>query len=326
MRRPHQPTHAPAARHAITVIEVIAILVVIVVIVGVLLPAIPTGRHRSHPQLKDSTQVRGIQQALVVWASNNNSSYPLPSQLDPANFTIDEPASTKDTTGNILSILIMNGHISPEIAISPAEANPAIRRYDAYEYEKPNAAAHPASALWDPAFRGTPADAPTYATIAGAGIGHQSYAHTIPFGKRQALWSDTYNSTEAIFGNRGPTYAANDAAPAITPGAGKWQLTKGQHGTGSFTLLIHGGRTTWEGNIGYNDNHVNFETQPAPDQLILKVQTPRGPECAPDNLFVNETNEHEGDGTTGRVDRGMNAYLRPIADVLERARPRVWRD
>jgi competence protein ComGC len=325
MRRSQYVRRRPPARHAITLVEVLVIFVIIIVILGVLIPAIPTGRHRSHPQLKDSTQVRGITQALVVWASNNNGSYPLPSQLDRAGATIDEPDSTKDTTGNILSILIMNGNISPEIAISPAEANPAIRRYDAYEYEKPGAAAHPQNALWDPAFRGTPDDAPTYGNIAGAGIGHQSYAHAIPFGKREALWHDTYNSTEAIFGNRGPTYAGNDAAPAIAPGR-KWQPTKDQHGTGSLTLLIHGGRTTWEGNIAYNDNHVNFETQPAPDQLTLKIQTPRGTETAPDNIFVNETNEHEGDGTSGRIDRGTNAYLRPIADVLERARPRVWKD
>ena len=84
--------------------------------------------------------------------------------------------------------------------------------------------------------------------------------------------------------------------------------------------------STWEGNIAYNDNHVNFETKPTPDGITLAIKTPRGMAAAPDNLFVNETDEHKGDGTSGRIDRGTNAYLRPIAEVTEWVRPRVWRD
>ncbi len=309
------------SRRAITLIDLLVILFVLVILIGVLMPALGCTRCGSR-QLKDSTQVRGIVQALIVWSSSGNGSYPLPSQLDASNATIDGLASTKDTTGNILSVLIMTGNISPELCVSPAESNPAIRLLNNYEYATPHLAANPQNALWDPTFRGTPDDAPTIANIAAAGIGHQSYAHVIPFGKRRALWIDTFNSTEAIFANRGPTYAASDAAPSSS----KWSLLPGLTGTASNTLLIHGGRNTWEGNVGYNDNHVNFETSPAPSALTFKSRTSRGVALAPDNLFVNEIDEDEGDGVTGRIDQGTNAYLRPIADVLERARPRVWRD
>jgi hypothetical protein len=315
------PTPNPT-RRAVTLIDLLALLVVVSGLGAVVVVGSTPRRCCGCRQLKDSTQIRGITQALIVWADSNKGSYPLPSVLDANNATIDELASTKDTTGNILSILIMNGSLSPEIAISPQEVNPQIIRYDTYEYEKPSAAARPQNALWDPAFRGTPDDAPTYATITAAGIGHQSYAHAIPFGKRRALWQDTYNSTEPVFANRGPTYAANDAAPS----SAKWSLLPGPLGTSSNTLLIHGGRTTWEGNVGYNDNHVNFETRPAPEQITFKAKAPRGTAIAPDNLFVNETDEDDGDGTSGRIDRGVNAYLRPIAEVAERMRPRLWRD
>ena len=50
-----------------------------------------------------------------------------------------------------------------------------------------------------------------------------------------------------------------------TKGKSRWTLTNDQYGTGSNTLLIHGGRTTWEGNIAYNDNHITFETRPDPE-------------------------------------------------------------
>ena len=314
------------SRHAITLIELLAILLVLVIIVGILLPALP--RHRTHPRyMRDMMALRQITQAMVVWADQNKDCYPLPSALDANNATLDQLASTKDTTGNILSILVMSGSIMPENIVSSAEVNARIQRFDSYQFASPSTAALPQNALWDPALRGTPDDLSPTGALAGAGIGHQSFAHALPFGKRAALWHDTYNSTEAIFANRGPTYAANDGAPA----SDKWMLPGNATGTGSNTLLIHGGRSTWEGVVAFNDNHVEFVATPTPGTLSLTLAfSPRGksttPGTAPDNLFVNETNESEGDGTTGRVDRGMNAYLRPIADVLERARPRVWRD
>lgn len=322
------PTRTPhPSRRAVTLIELLVVLVVIGVVIGVLLPAVSTRRCGIPRQMRDSMNVRNTTQALIVWASNNKDSYPLPSEIDTANATIDALASTKDTTGNILSVLIMTGNILPEQLISPAEVNPRIQRCDNYQYGSPSAAAIPQNALWDPSFRGTPDDLSANDHLDGSGIGHQSFAHAIPFGRRHALWSATYNSTEAIFANRGPTYAASDAAPA----SDKWSLPNDPHGAASNTLLIRGGRNTWEGNVGYNDNHVNFETKPSPDHLAITLASPPRSRpsksvTAPDNLFVNESNERDGDGTTGRVDRGMNAYLRPIADVLERTRPRVWRD
>jgi prepilin-type N-terminal cleavage/methylation domain-containing protein len=317
--------------HAFTLLELLVVIAVILVLVMTfLMAATPTGSHHSARQLKDSTQVRGITQALIVWASDHRGSYPLPSDLDTDNFTVNGPAEEKNTTGNILSILIFNGSISPEICISPAESNTTqIQRYDPYEYATPKAAANPSKALWDPAFRGTPDDpAPAGAAV---GIGNQSYAHALPFGKRRAAqWRDSANATEAIFGNRGPTYSANDVAPS----SAKWSLLPGPLGTTSNTLLIHGPRTTWEGNIAYNDNHVNFERSPAPQEIALALAAPPAPgklpsKTAPDNLFVNESDEFQGDGTSGGVTAGLNAYLRPISRVIPSpAGPgvNVWRD
>ena len=319
-----------SAHPAFTLVDLLVVIIILVVILGILLPAFGgSHRHGGGRQMKDSTQVRGIQQAMVIWAASNKGQYPLPSDIDPENLTVGEEGEHKNTTANILSVLIMNGHISPEICISPAEANTGeIQRYDTYEYTNPTAAAIPSKALWDPAFRGTPQDQFRLHGVAIPGSvdpkpGNQSYAHLLPFGNRRSMWADTYNATEPVFGNRGPTYAANDMAPSR---ADKWPLTPDKYGTTSNTLLIHGGRNTWEGNIAYNDNHVNFETKPAPDGITMSIKTATGKSKAPDNLFVNETDEHEGDAGTGRIDQGRNAYLRPVAEVTDWMRPRTWRD
>ena len=89
------------------------------------------------------------------------------------------------------------------------------------------------------------------------------------------------------------------------------------------TLLIHGGRTTWEGNVGFNDGHVSFETKPTPEGVTYNKQgaVGSGPTqggSKPDNLFVNETDEGTTTANTGDTgsthSQGKNAYLRVIAN------------
>ncbi len=306
---------------AFTLIELLVVIAIIALLVGILLPALGKARQSAR-QLKCATQVRNIVQACLIWSQQNKEQFPLPSQIDRSNTTVagtaGQPNRQKDVTGNIVSLLIWNGSISPEICITPAESNSQIVAFADYQNANPIGAPTPAAAQWDPGFAGTPADNSTGGIRRPTtGFGNVSYAHALPFGSpRSAKWSNTFAATEPVWGNRGPTYqgATNDSA--VYPGTAGWTLPT--TGAQSNTLLIHGGRNTWEGNIGYNDGHVTFETRPDPTEITYRRTGTASPLTVPDNMFVNESDDAaRPSGAAATSPDGTNAYLRLISGVQD---------
>lgn len=290
-------------------------LFVLCVIAAFLLPAFGMARASSR-QIKDSTHVREIHQGLVLQGQGGPDSYVIPSQLDRSNATI--PAGEpKDLPSHIISTLIYNGFITPEKCISPAEVNDNIRAYKKYEFSEPTqaAAADKKLALWDPAFRAYPiewtASGPT-----PQGKGHLSYALMPPVGARRSKWSNTFQATEAVLGNRGPAYDAVGSGAGqswiLHPDNGPTMTGNTEVGRNSNTLRIHGGRTTWEGNVAYNDNHVNFETRADPETLPFTFNAlPQGSRTHFDNLFVDEDDATRAKvSTTGVSATNVNNLLR----------------
>ncbi|MFT3685497.1 MAG: type II secretion system protein [Phycisphaerales bacterium] len=293
---------------AFTLIELLVVIAIIALLVGILLPALAKARASAR-QIKCGTQVRNVIQAMTIFAQGNKDSYPNPAVLDMNNQTVNQTnQALKVCTANVLSVLIFNSSISPELCYCPSETNSTIKIDTQYQNSNPAQAAVPANAVWDPGFSAFAGDGGNGGTRRDTASGNSSYASLVfSWGNRMSKWSNTFNATEAVFGNRGPTFTGQTATSDAVAWTASWTLlANSPTGTGSQTLAIHGGRTTWEGNIGYNDNHVNFETRADPTEITFTRSGTVTPRVVPDNFFVDETDEN-----TAQASRS-NAYLRPF--------------
>jgi hypothetical protein len=253
---------------------------------GGLLDALAKSRESAR-QLKCSTHVRGNVQAMIIWANNNDSYYPLPSMVDAKDETVAEKGRAKDTTANILSLLIFNSSTSPEIAMCPSDTNPKIAIDKDYEWAKPKAAKDPKNSLWDPAFS---------ADFEG-GTGNVSYAHLQTSGGlrnaegkpkrsgRMTRWSDTFSANEAIFGDRGPEVKSVTTEKPDDLGSYAIDANKS-----SRTLKHHGPPDSWEGNIAFNDGHVDFMTAAILKQKAARYTT-KDQKQRFDALFFDEADD-----------------------------------
>lgn len=331
-------------RLAFTLLEAVLLLLIAIVVVVVLLVASARGGSRNpgestsiladeaqpaeHAELdraaidraavnRSADNLRAIQVALFTFAADNKGDYPIPSLLDRQDMTepsTDGSGHEKNRTGAIFSIMLFQNLLAPEMLVDPAEANSSIRQATAAEVltSQPPGSVDPQSAIWDPAFKGTPSTLDRANSFDPMNrmpddVGFVSYAHAPPWGARFKRWStDACLSTLTVVSNRGPKFEGDNDA---TPAAG-WKLLDGPQGTGSLTLKIHGKPDRWEGNVAYNDGSVHFEQDASVKELIIQFNGD-GRDLWADNICCAEPTPPPDFQLKGQLDPlRVNAYLR----------------
>jgi hypothetical protein len=132
-------------------------------------------------------------------------------------------------------------------------------------------------------------------------IGNNSYAHVSLRGNYRQKWSvDQGFANIPVVANRGPEFPFAQHSSSIPATGDDWELETGVTGEDSNTMRIHGGKSTWEGAVGYNDGHVVFENTFAPTQLYFAFKNT----SVSDNLFASEI------AVNGNADLRTDAFLR----------------
>ncbi len=207
-------------------IAAVVVAVVLVCVVGVaimiLLPALGAAR-RTAQRMQNGTQVRGIQQAMVLWSNSNNSYYPgrnvdgtVLTTVQFQNGEYSGNAPTPVDQSAVYAMLLNGQFFTPEYIISPRDTSAVLLT------------------------------APALLSTGGGGPPNYSYAFLEFTGdsRRVLEWQDTNNSQ----------------APIVADPSSQIRSDLTEHTYHSdVSVTSRPTPADYEGNIGWNDNHVTFE-------------------------------------------------------------------
>lgn len=250
-----------------TLVELLVVMAIIALLLGLLLPALAKARATAR-QVKDATQLRQIHTAWLTWSRAFNGTFPTPGLINRVG-TIPGKGNediAQNSHANLYGACLAQNYFSAQLCLSPSESSANVANAATYNFNAYNVAN---DVYWDE----------TAATRFKADLNatsNTSYGtHHLAGARKTKEWKESLNSKFAIVGNRGVkdgSYAANDYNK-------------------SKTLEIHGGRSSWEGNICYNDNHVAFEQNFTPEGTVKF-----GPNLdVDDNIFKEETEANGAD-------------------------------
>lgn len=261
---------------AFTLVELLVVVAIIAILIGLLLPALASVRASARTAT-DSTQASQILKAMIIMAQEDSQNrLPTPGTINRlATMStgvatqiqgMGEEDPAQNTTANLYSACLAKEAFGVESLIGPTEyvGSNVVQMgksssggpsdpdppYDLSQYNPS------ADKYWDPKF---------YCNLNGntppagqTAVCYSSYAHQPLFGQRKALsWRAVGDSTRPLLGTRGPRHT-NDGPSSAETDADSYAK--------SPTLLLHGSKKEWSGNIVFGDGHFEFLTTMFPTQ------------------------------------------------------------
>lgn len=264
-------------RKGFTLIELLVVMAIIALLLGLLLPALAKARATAR-QVKSATQLNQIHKGFMIMSTNDNDIFPTPGRINRCGTIPGKGAEDQSVNShaNLYGACISGEFFTPQLLVDPSEASGNVAIGSTYDIERYSP---PADVYWDDQdFSRFKADLD--------GTCNTSYATMLLNGNRKARqWNKSLDSKYAVLGNRGIEDSAGQGSGVIDE----------QDYLSSKTLLIHGSRKEWIGNICFNDNHIELVRTFAPSALAA-IRNNTSDTTVDDTLFAEDV-DLDGEGS-----------------------------
>ncbi len=293
-------------KRAFTLIELLVVVAIIALLIGLLLPALAKAQ-RNAKTLRDSAQINQIHKAFLIFAQANKGRLPIPGLInrDAADLDGDGVGSTHipgvgpedynmNNSARLYSTMISQEYFNTNILIGPTEENEIVVEDKNFNFEAYNPAQ---DVYWDDDFKMNIHVAPSNSPNAQANC---SYFHMAIVGERKIRkWKDSQAAEDPALSTRGTGNSTDEFRGGSMIGAEYEQ---------SLTLLLHGPKKLWVGNVCFMDNHTATLETFYPQ--LTAYEASDGTRDIKDNIFDCEFNDHPEAGDGGQIQqRSADAFL-----------------